>query len=63
LPQAKLVAADAGMVLNLTPELWVFPIVAALEEMKLNTKGSHYFLGYVFRFGWQDYCLQSAQSA
>ena len=39
------------MLLNLTPKLWVFPIVAALEEMKLNTKGSHYFLGCVFRFG------------
>lgn len=47
----KLVAADAGKPLTLTPELHVFPIAAAHEEIKLNTSGSHHFLGYVIRFG------------
>jgi L-ascorbate metabolism protein UlaG (beta-lactamase superfamily) len=47
----KLLAADAGKPLTLTPELLVFPIAAAHEEIKLNASGSHYFLGYVIRFG------------
>ena len=51
LPLEKLLTADAGKPLTLTPELLVFPIAAAHEEIKLNASGSHHFLGYVIRFG------------
>jgi L-ascorbate metabolism protein UlaG (beta-lactamase superfamily) len=50
-PPGKLVAADAGKPLVLTPELLVFPVAAAHEEIKINASGSHHFLGYVINLG------------
>ena len=46
----KILAINAGESVRIEQELEVIALVAAHEELKVNNKGEHHFLGYIMRF-------------
>jgi len=51
LPSSRLLPADDGVSINLPDGIEVHPIPSAHEELQLNERGEHLYLGYVVRMG------------
>ncbi len=46
----QIIQADDGKLLNLENTIKIIGIAASHESLKVNEKGEHYFLGYIFEF-------------
>jgi L-ascorbate metabolism protein UlaG (beta-lactamase superfamily) len=51
LPGSRLITINDGQTIELAPGLLVEAVAAAHEELKVNERGEHHFLGYVLRLG------------
>jgi len=51
LPPERTTGLDDGQTIELDAEITVSAIASAHEELRLNDRGQHEFLGYVFRLG------------